>query len=170
MTRTQTQPFRCETVELDGIRYAIVRESLLRDLCRRAGVEAPGPPRPAERSAEIEVDGQRLAQRLVLRRQRAGLSQAELARRAGVRVETLNRLERGRTTPDFATIRKLVEAMNAAEADVPESGPRRRPPSYPLKKGTGSEPDPPADGQKALLRGACPRFQRTTGSKRCPPR
>ena len=31
--------------------------------------------------------------------------------------ETLNRIERGRTTPDFKTIRKLVVAMNAAEAD-----------------------------------------------------
>ena len=45
----------------------------------------------------------------------ARLSQAELARRAGVRPETLNRIERGHTTPDFATIRKLVVAMDAAE-------------------------------------------------------
>ena len=66
-------------------------------------------------SSEFDVDQPRLAQKLVRRRQAAGLSQAELARRAGVRPETLNRIERGRTTPDFATIRKLAVAMNAAE-------------------------------------------------------
>ena len=39
-----------------------------------------------------------------------------MCRRAGIRPETLNRIERGRTTPDFATVRKLVVAMNAAES------------------------------------------------------
>ncbi|NLE60711.1 MAG: helix-turn-helix transcriptional regulator [Planctomycetes bacterium] len=50
------------------------------------------------------------------RRKNAELSQAELARRAGVRIETLNRIERGKTTPDFATIRKLVVAIKEALA------------------------------------------------------
>ena len=44
----------------------------------------------------------------------AGLSQAELARRAGIRPETLNRLERCRTTPDTATIAKIERALEAA--------------------------------------------------------
>lgn len=56
-----------------------------------------------------------LAEKLVRRRVAAGLTQAELARQAGIRPETLNRIERGRTSPDFATVRKLVVAMNAAE-------------------------------------------------------
>jgi transcriptional regulator with XRE-family HTH domain len=58
------------SVELSGIRYAILREDALRRLCRRAGI----------------------------------------------RVETLNRVERGRTTPDFATVRKLVVAIRDADA------------------------------------------------------
>jgi transcriptional regulator with XRE-family HTH domain len=62
-----------------------------------------------------EIDGASLAEKLIRRRQASGLGQAELARRAGIRAETLNRIERGRTTPDFATIRKLVLAMDAAE-------------------------------------------------------
>ena len=57
------------------------------------------------------LDRVALAKKLVRRRQAAGLSQIELARRADIRPETLNRIERGRTTPDFATIRKLVVAM-----------------------------------------------------------
>jgi len=73
----------CTRLELDGVRYVILRESL--------------------------------AEKLTRRRVAVGLSQAELARQAGIRAETLNRIERGRTTPDFATVRKLVVAMNAAE-------------------------------------------------------
>ena len=63
----------------------------------------------------LDEDRQSLAEKLRARRQAARLSQAELARRAGIRPETLNRIERGRTTPDFATIRKIVEAIGEAE-------------------------------------------------------
>jgi DNA-binding XRE family transcriptional regulator len=103
-------------VELDGIRYVILRESLFERLCEKAGVE----PRSASSTEEaptlgFDVDRASLAGKLIRRRRAAGLSQAELARRAGIRAETLNRIERGRTTPDFATVRKLVVAMNAAE-------------------------------------------------------
>ncbi|NLS90843.1 MAG: helix-turn-helix transcriptional regulator [Planctomycetaceae bacterium] len=100
-------------VELDGVEYVILRESIFEELCRRAevGLEAT-----VEPGAEADaLDGATLAEKLVRRRRASGLSQAELARRAGIRPETLNRIERGRTTPDFATVRKLVLAMNAAE-------------------------------------------------------
>lgn len=48
-----------------------------------------------------------------LRRQReaAGLSQAEVARRAGIRPETLSRLERGRGNPTVATVSRVVRAI-----------------------------------------------------------
>jgi ribosome-binding protein aMBF1 (putative translation factor) len=106
----------CKRVELDGIRYVIVRESVFDRLCREAGL-----PEQRSRSEDdalapgFELDRATLAEKLVRRRLAAGLSQAELARRAGIRPETLNRIERGRTTPDFATVRKLVVAINAAE-------------------------------------------------------
>jgi len=107
-----------QSVELAGVRYAILRESLLVELCRRAGLPPPAAqtaPAPPDTAAET-LDTERLAERLAERRKRAGLTQAQLAERAGVRVETLNRVERGKTTPDFSTIRKLVTAMNDAEA------------------------------------------------------
>lgn len=59
----------------------------------------------------INMSDQRLADRLLRRRQEAGLTQKHLANLASVRVETLNRIEKGRTTPDFRTIRKLVNAI-----------------------------------------------------------
>jgi DNA-binding XRE family transcriptional regulator len=122
VSRVRAEHLNYQVVELDGMRYAVLRETALRSVCRRAGVELGGPAggaSSAERGLdEGELDGQKLARRLVMRRKRAGLAQAELARRAGIRVETLNRLERGKTTPDFSTIRRLVEAMNQAEAEL----------------------------------------------------
>jgi len=106
----------CQPVELDGVRYVILRESVFRRLCDQAGVasgEAVG--EGTEFTSGCGLDRMSLAEKLVRRRVAAGLAQAELARQAGIRPETLNRIERGRTSPDFATVRKLVVAMNAAE-------------------------------------------------------
>ncbi len=108
----------CRYVELDGIRYVILRESVFDHLCRKAGINPPGhPPAGIPSAAGFDLDRASLAEKLVRRRFAAGLSQAELARRAGIRPETLNRIERGRSTPDFATIRKLVVAMAATERE-----------------------------------------------------
>ncbi len=51
-----------------------------------------------------------------LRRQRlaAGLTQAEVARRAGIRAETLSRLENARGNPTVATVSKIVRAIGRA--------------------------------------------------------
>src|SRR4051812_6712319 len=104
------------TVNLGGVRYAIVPEAVLAKLCRQAGVVAtPQPAEPAPGlnvSEAVALDGARMARRIADRRKQVGLTQAELARRAGVRVETVNRIERGHVTPDFGTIRKLVQAMS----------------------------------------------------------
>jgi len=107
----------CRRVELDGVRYVIVREAIFEALCHRAGVDGqPAEPDDRGLAAGLGMDRATLADKLLRRRRASGLSQAELARRAGIRPETLNRIERGRTTPDFRTVRKLVVAINAAEA------------------------------------------------------
>jgi DNA-binding XRE family transcriptional regulator len=118
MASKNRQVIDCRRLELDGIRYVILRETAFECLCEKAGVEHD----PSATGAEpleggLSLDRSTLAEKLVRRRRAAGLSQAKLARRAGVRPETLNRIERGRTTPDFATVRKLVVAMNAAERE-----------------------------------------------------
>jgi DNA-binding XRE family transcriptional regulator len=69
-------------------------------------------PRGMDELDAFTVSDQRLADRLLQRRQESGLTQKDLAQLAGIRVETLNRIEKGRTTPDFKTIRKLVNAIS----------------------------------------------------------
>jgi len=111
------QAIEHQTVELEGVRYVIVRQSLFSRLCEKAGVELPSD-REDPLTDGFDMDRDSLAEKLVSRRKAVGISQAELARRAGVRPETLNRIERARSTPDFSTIRKLVVAMNEAERQL----------------------------------------------------
>jgi len=58
-----------------------------------------------------------LARKIIKARRQAGLTQAELARRATIRPETLNRIEKGETTPDTATIAKIDRALQAAQTE-----------------------------------------------------
>jgi DNA-binding XRE family transcriptional regulator len=133
--------FDCKRVELDGVRYVILRESAFEGLCRAAGVEHAGLVRDeAPLEPGLELDRASLAEKLTRRRRAAGLSQAELARRAGIRPETLNRIERGHNTPDFTTVRKLVIAMNAAESQLVASQLSSRSPSQ--KESTDADRKP----------------------------
>ncbi len=137
MSKRGFDAVECRRVELDGVRYVIVRESMFEELCRRANVPVEGRGAGPEARSE-ELDGATLAEKLLRRRRASGLSQAELARQAGIRPETLNRIERGRTTPDFATIRKLVLAMDAAEetatqASLPKRASRKKNANQPQK-------------------------------------
>lgn len=45
------------------------------------------------------------------RRHRAGLTLSEVAQRAGIRQETLSRIENGRTNPSVATVRAILRAL-----------------------------------------------------------
>ena len=96
-----------QRVRLDGNWYIIIREDEFHALTQ---------PRKSKGKTDaldaVAISDQRLADRLLQRRQDAGLTQKDLAKLADIRVETLNRVEKGRTAPDFKTIRKLVNAIN----------------------------------------------------------
>ena len=108
---------------LGGRRYVVLSEESYLDLLKTGAA----PPASAASWAAWEKDAARLGQRLSQRRREAGLSQAELARSAGIRVETLNRIERGRTSPDFRTVRQLVLALAGGKAKS-SAGRRRKEP------------------------------------------
>ncbi len=46
------------------------------------------------------------------------LSQAELARKAGLSTITINRLENGRTKPAFKTVRVLAKALGVEPGEI----------------------------------------------------
>ena len=56
-----------------------------------------------------------IAREIIARRRAAGITQTELAKAAGMRVETLNRIENARHTADVATIAKIDAALPARE-------------------------------------------------------
>ncbi len=51
-------------------------------------------------------------------RERALLTQEELAARAGVGTATLNRIEKDRVEPHFRTIRKIAKALDVDARDL----------------------------------------------------
>ena len=110
-------------LELAGRRWAILPEKEYKRLAAEAkalaGADWPELPKcdadgnyPAAEYARAS-----LARKIIKARRRAGLTQAELARRAGIRPETLNRIEKARTTPAVATIAKIEHALAAAACD-----------------------------------------------------
>ncbi|NLX13420.1 MAG: helix-turn-helix transcriptional regulator [Phycisphaerales bacterium] len=57
-----------------------------------------------------------LARKIIGDRLDAGLSQKELAKRAGISVENLCRIETGKHTPNVATVTKIDRALKQATA------------------------------------------------------
>jgi DNA-binding XRE family transcriptional regulator len=107
-------------LELAGKRWAIMPEKDYKRLTAQGGEEDPWPalPRPDAQGNYPAVEYARasLARKIIKARRQAGLTQAELARRAGIRPETLNRIEKGKTTPDTATIVKIERALEETSA------------------------------------------------------
>ena len=51
-------------------------------------------------------------------REEAGLSQAEMAERAGTTQDRVSRIERGRTEPTLAMLRRLASALGTCVEDL----------------------------------------------------
>jgi DNA-binding XRE family transcriptional regulator len=68
-----------------------------------------------------------IARGIIRDRVGAGLNQKELARRAGIRVETLCRIETGRHTSSVETIQRIHRALKQAARVSSKSCKTRRP-------------------------------------------
>lgn len=111
------------TLQISGRRFVIVPETEYDRLRQRADVagDVDFPELPAKLPSgnypAMEALRVGLARKLIKRRWAVGLSQAEVARRAGIRSETLNRIEKAKVTADTATVTKISRVLDKAERE-----------------------------------------------------
>lgn len=114
-----------QTIEIAGKRLVILEESEYLKLRSPRGPQAKDrelPPllqrnRAGRRPAAAYILAS-IAREIVGDRKAAGLTQQELARRAGIRQETLSRIESGKHKPTMKTLKKIDRVLS--------NGPRPR--------------------------------------------
>lgn len=117
-------------VELGGRRFVILaREEYERLLgLEKLAAMAPLPEPDAEGNyPAVEYARASIARGIVRERVELGLTQRELAQLAGVRVETLCRIETGRHTASTPTIEKLDQALRRARDGAAKPAASKRP-------------------------------------------
>lgn len=112
-----------QILELAGKQFVVVeREEFERLTGHRIDANLSLPPLPAPDAngnfPALAYGRALLARRIAAARHRAGWTQAELARRAGVRKETIHRIEAGKNNPDESTFSKIEKALASAGATV----------------------------------------------------
>ena len=109
------------TVTIEGKQFVILPKDEYEQLRNGDGRRDPPLPSLPKRLPNgnypaVEYARAVTARDLITSRRRLGLSQAELARRAGIRVETLNRIEHARMSASVATIEKLDRVLSQVES------------------------------------------------------
>lgn len=106
-----------KSVNLDGRDYVILpREDYDRLSKLAKAAELPPLPKADADGNYPAIDYARasLSRNITKGRIETGLTQLELAKRAGIRNETLCRLERGQQSPSVATIARIEQALKQA--------------------------------------------------------
>jgi len=104
-------------VKLGGTEYVILPRAEYEQLTGLLkAAKLPPLPEPDEHGNYPAVGYARasLARQIITDRVKAGLNQKQLAKLAGIRVETLCRIEGGQHTPSVATITKIDQALRRA--------------------------------------------------------
>ncbi|MDA0833362.1 MAG: helix-turn-helix domain-containing protein [Planctomycetota bacterium] len=111
-----------QRIEVEGKRFVLLEEGDYERLCREAGKAVadddalPEFPTPDAngRFPAAEYNRISMARSLISDRRATGMTQAELAQRAGVRQETISRLESGKHMASATTIKKIDKAIASA--------------------------------------------------------
>jgi ribosome-binding protein aMBF1 (putative translation factor) len=112
--KSKILPHRSVTVA--GKRFVLVPAEEYKRLTQQAETWEPPMPEPDADGnyPALEAMAVALARDILRTRRHLGLSQAELARRAGIRPETLNRIEHVKHKPSVPTIDKIDRALKKA--------------------------------------------------------
>lgn len=109
---------RVRAFELDGVRLVVMTERDYESLCRSAGSEANAGDLPAFPKADrdgnmpaVEYARVSVARDVIRARRAARLSQEALAKLAGVRQETLSRIETAKHSATPATLDRIDRAI-----------------------------------------------------------
>ena len=110
---TTTAPRR---MTMNGKRVVVLEEAEFERLLRQADEWEPVMPERDKRGLYPAREAMAVIQArdIIRARRRLGLSQTELARLAGIRAETLNRIENAKNKPNVATIEKIDRALRRA--------------------------------------------------------
>jgi len=121
-----------QRIEVEGKRFVLLEETQYERLCREAGETAPDltendlPPFPKPdrrgRFPALQYARVALARDLIRARKGAGLSQQRLAKLAGIRQETISRLETGKHTANPKTVDKMMDVIEAQRRKKPRKG------------------------------------------------
>ena len=99
-------------VNIEGKELVILSRAEFDDLMEKAGVIPPLPKAAKDGSVPaVEYARADIAREVVRRRIAAGMTQQELARRVGVRAETISRLEGGKNLPRNETMERIDRAL-----------------------------------------------------------
>ena len=111
------------SLTIDGKRFVVMpvdEYKRMRELAREVpDLAGPRLPRPdaAGNVPAVEFAQASIARKLIRDRRRAGLTQSDLARRAGIRLQSLTRIEKGKAFPDSATFNRIIRALERAERE-----------------------------------------------------
>jgi DNA-binding XRE family transcriptional regulator len=103
-----------QTLCLAGKSYVVLERAEYERLATLAkAADLPPLPKPDRKGnyPAVEFGCAAIARSIIRDRVKAGLSQKELAKLAGIRVETLCRIETGRNLPSVPTIEKIDKAL-----------------------------------------------------------
>ena len=111
-------------INIEGKNYVLLPEKEFRQLAKKAAMKLPPLPQPDRRGNRPAAATAKAVLSRSIMRQRldAGLEQQELARLAGMRPETISRIEAGTNRPR----RETIERIEAALAKAMRNKPRRK--------------------------------------------
>ena len=105
------------TIKIKGQRFVIIPEAEYRGFVRNAAALPALPAADADGTVDaLSYSRASIARDIIRDRKRLGLSQAELARRAGIPPETLNRIEKLKTSPTTRILERIDKALAKLEA------------------------------------------------------